>query len=121
MNDSNMSDSHFDENDCGYPGCDFKASSKRDMANHRRKLGHPKQRDPVDAGPSDQNGFNDDDDIDVDLHVNLEPEIELSTPETMDNDHRKHVCDSCGYRSQYRQNLDRHCKRKDHFSFELIR
>ena len=108
---------------CGYSGCDFASNSKTDLAKHRRNYGHPKKRDESQVDSDDE-------------MITIEPNFEVGSEDQSGGSimlkhtypeeelgRLKYDCNSpgCGYRSQFRCNLDRHCKKNCHFSTLLIR
>ncbi len=94
---------------CGYPGCRQVSSSRRDLAKHRRKMGHPKLR------PANEDEWAEEmEEIEEDSPSKL-----LSSPSSSGARRAlKYHCDSkdCNYVSRYRQNLDRHCRKLGHFA-----
>ncbi len=78
---------------CGHEGCRFVAQSRSELANHRRKLGHPKKTklSSTEEETGEQPNHN----------SSVGKELEL-----------KYKCDTqgCSYVSRYRTNLVRHCK-----------
>ena len=120
---------------CGYPDCKHVAMSKNELANHRRKFGHPKQQQQQQqrrrVPSTDESSEYDESDI---LTVE-QPQAELrraSLPVTVkakSGYYRKAAADEkmpcdepgCKFSSQFRSNLARHCKAAKHFSEYLMR
>ncbi len=118
---------------CGYPGCGYAATTKRELASHRRKMGHPKPKKVshvVDEDEEEENADNaNDDDVIVNTSVDksadnsMDKSVDRSTPSVGRGfKDLKYKCDTpnCTYVSRYRQNLDRHCKSHSHYSKLII-
>ena len=98
---------------CGFTDCQFVSATKSEMAAHRRKRGHPSMRKSVE---------NDEDD----LFIELGDGTPVTAPAPNNGEGQgsaggKYGCDTrdCGYSSNFRGNLVRHCRKYDHYS-EII-
>lgn len=115
--DNSASEVEEEDYVCGFPECKHVAMSKNELANHRRKFGHPKQRrSSVEEDDNEEE--------EEEIHVN-----NLSRSPTKTARSRAsggivgNTCDEpgCGYSSTFRGNLVRHCRRTMHFSEHLLR
>lgn len=96
---------------CGFTDCQFVSATKSEMAAHRRKLGHPSMRKSVDN----------EDDLFIELGDGTPVTAPAPIVDGQGSKGAKYGCDSpgCGYNSNFRGNLVRHCRKYDHFS-EII-
>jgi hypothetical protein len=103
---------------CGYDGCTFQTTAKAEMAKHRRNNGHPKSvaaaataaaalqaaAERVGGGESSE------EDAEAEMELSL-----ISTETSSSSLPLKYICE-CGYKSRFRPNLVRHCKKSEHYS-----
>ncbi len=126
----------FFDGTCGHPGCPHVAVSPADLAIHRRKFNHARPRQQLPQRQRQQQQQLEEENSSqyeegvitvnpADISVR-DDEDEPVVPARVARDlasSRPYACDTlgCGYRSNYRQNLDRHCRRHKHYSEYLLR